>query len=127
VTFPLQGRLTAYTVAPVWRAALDTLARHPDRPIIVDASRLEYIDDTGIALIFDLERRERPPGAEVQVRDLAPNLAALIQPYDPKDFAQPFEKPAPIGIIEQIGRASCPAGCSSAPASPAPWPSVPIS
>jgi len=102
----LQGRITAYTAAPIWSAALDTLDRNPNRPIIVDASRLEYVDDVGIALLFDLIRRERPAGAQVEIRALAPNLATLIQGYDPKDFAQPARSRTRIGMIEQIGRAT---------------------
>ena len=70
----------------------------------MDASRLEYVDDTGIALLFDLHRRERPPGAKVEIRDLAPNLAALIEGYDPKDFVLAFQKPPHIGIVEHMGR-----------------------
>src|SRR5215470_4043969 len=105
-TIALEGRITTYTVAPIWRAALETLARNPDRSVVVDASKLEYIDDAGIALIFDLQRRERPEGAKVQIRDLAPDLAALVAGYDPKDFAQAVQKPPPIGIIEHIGRAT---------------------
>ena len=74
VSISLEGRITAYTAAPIWKDALDTLARNPDRPIVVDASRLEYIDDVGIALLFDLLRRDRPPQAKVEMRDLASNL-----------------------------------------------------
>jgi len=106
VTLSLEGRITAYSVAPVWRKALETLSGNPDRPILVDASRLEYIDDTGIALIFDLKRQKRQPGAEVEIRGLAPNLAALIPPYDPKRYARAYEKPESIGIIEHVGRAA---------------------
>jgi phospholipid/cholesterol/gamma-HCH transport system permease protein len=106
VSLILEGRITAYTAAPVWRTALDTLARNPNRPIVIDASRLEYIDNVGIALIFDLLRRERPPEAKVEIRDLAPQLADLIQHYDPKDFAQAVHERAPISITEQLGRAT---------------------
>jgi phospholipid/cholesterol/gamma-HCH transport system permease protein len=103
-TITLEGRITAYTVAPIWRAALETLLRNPDRRIVVDASRLEYADGTGLALLFDLKRRERPQGAEIAIENLAPNLAALVEGYDPRDFAEHYRKPAPMGITEQIGR-----------------------
>lgn len=102
----LEGRITAYTAAPIWRSAIETLVRNPDCPIIVDASRIEYLDNVGIALIFDLIRRERPPHAKVEIHDLAPNLAALIPPYDAKRYARAYEKPEPVGIVEQIGRAA---------------------
>jgi ABC-type transporter Mla MlaB component len=86
--------------------ALETLTLNPTRPIVVDASRVEYIDDVGIALLFDLIRRERPPEAKVEIRDLAPNLAALVHEYDPKDFIQAARGRARIGLFEQIGRAT---------------------
>ena len=50
----LSGRITAYTAAPTWKSAIDTLDRNPSRPVVVDASRVEYADDVGIALLFDL-------------------------------------------------------------------------
>src|SRR5215470_3619475 len=103
-TIVLEGRITAYTVAPIWRGALETLSRNPNRPVVVDASRLEYVDDTGIALLFDLHRRERPPGAEVAIENLAPNLAALVEGYDPAEFADHYRKPPAIGITEHVGR-----------------------
>jgi hypothetical protein len=31
-TIILEGRITAYTVAPIWRTALETLSRNPDPP-----------------------------------------------------------------------------------------------
>jgi len=102
----LEGRITAYTVGPIWRAALETLSRNPDRPVHVDAARLEYVDDTGIALLFDLQRRERPHGAEVRIEHLASNLAALIDRYDPADFAHSYRKPAAIGILQHVGYAT---------------------
>lgn len=106
VRIALEGRLTAYTAAPVWRSALETLERNPSRPVIVDASRLEYADGVGLALLFDLVRRERPEGAKVEIRGLASNLAALVQRYDPKDFLAPARVPSQMGIFEHVGRAT---------------------
>jgi phospholipid/cholesterol/gamma-HCH transport system permease protein len=102
----LEGRITAHTAEPIWQSALDTLARYPDRPIVVDASRLEHVDNVGLALLFDLTRRERPPGAGVEFRALAPNLAALVRLYDPRDFAAPAGVRRHMGTLEQVGRAT---------------------
>jgi phospholipid/cholesterol/gamma-HCH transport system permease protein len=106
VSVVLEGRITAYTAAPIWQSAIDTLARNPDRPVVIDASRLEYVDDVGIALLFDLIRRDRPPDAKVEIRELAPNLAALLRNYDPQDFAAPPRGRRPMGILEHVGRAT---------------------
>lgn len=102
----LDARITAYTAGPVWRDALATLARNPDRPVVVDASQLEYIDNTGIALLFDLTRKPRPAGAEVEVRGLAPNLAALIPAGNAARFDAAVEPPEKLGIVEHIGKAA---------------------
>jgi phospholipid/cholesterol/gamma-HCH transport system permease protein len=106
VSVLLAGRITAYTAAPVWKSAVDTLMRNPNRPVIVDASRLEYVDDVGIALLFDLIRRDRPAGAKVEIRGLAPNFAALVRDYQPKDFAAPIHRRRRIRLLEQMGRAT---------------------
>jgi len=102
----LEGRITAYTAGPTWRSALDTLARNPERPVVVDASRLEYVDDVGVALLFDLVRRERAAEAKVELRQLAPNLAALVQGFDPKHFEAPARGRLSIGTLEHLGRAT---------------------
>jgi phospholipid/cholesterol/gamma-HCH transport system permease protein len=102
----LAGRITAYTAAPIWRSALDALTRNPHRPVVVDASRLEYVDDVGIAFLFDLIRRDRPADAKVEIRALAPNLAALVRGYDPAAFAAPARARRPMGILEHVGRAT---------------------
>jgi len=102
----LDGRITAYTAGPVWHSALDTLAKNADRAVVVDASRLKYIDDVGIAFLFDLVRQQRPKGANVELRDLDPRFAALVAAYDPKDFTQPAKTRRHIGMFEHMGRAS---------------------
>jgi phospholipid/cholesterol/gamma-HCH transport system permease protein len=106
VRIELKGSITAYTAAPVWQSALETLARNPDRPIIVDASRVEHADDVGIALLFDLIRRDRPATAAVEIRSLAPNLAVLVHAQDPKDFASPTRVRSHPGIFEEVGCAT---------------------
>ena len=84
----LEGRITAHTAVPIWQSAIETLTRNPDRPVVVDASGLEYADNVGIALLFDLTRQERLPGAKVQLEALPPNIAALLHRFEPHDFAR---------------------------------------
>jgi len=102
----LEGRISAYTAGPVWRAAVDLLEKNPNRPTVVEASRLEHIDDVGIALLFDLVRRQRPRAAEVQLRNLEPRFAALVAAYDPKEFAQSPKARRRIGMFQHMGRAA---------------------
>ena len=102
----LKGRITAYTAAPIWRSALETLARNPDRPIIIDASQIEHADNVGIALLLDLIRRDRAATAKVEIRDLSPNLAVLVHAFNPKDFVTPTHGRSRQGIFEEVGQAT---------------------
>src|SRR5215831_19241410 len=106
VRIELKGRITAYTAAPIWRSALETLARHPDHPIIVDASQVEYADNVGIALLLDLIRRDRAATAKVEIHDLVQNLAALVHTFDPKNFAGAVRGRSSPGVFEHVGRAT---------------------
>lgn len=106
VTLALQGRITAHTAMPVWRSAVETLNSHPDRPIVIDASRVEHVDTVGLALLFDLKHRVRPAGAGVAFRALAPNLAALVHRFDPAAFTLPVVTRRRVGTFEHVGRST---------------------
>src|SRR5678815_4737017 len=81
----LPERITAHTAAPIWRSALDTLARNPHRPMVIDAARLEYVDNVGAAFLFDLTRRERPAHSQVEILNLPLHVAALVRDFDAAD------------------------------------------
>ena len=106
LSFALEGRLTASNIGPIWAEAAQTLERNPDRRVVVDASRLDYVDNTGIALLFDLKRRRRPKGAEIEIQGLAPNLATLVPDDDPEDLTGAAPQAPSVGLFEQIGRAT---------------------
>jgi len=102
----LPDRITAQTAAPIWRSALDTLARNPHHPMVIDAARLEYVDNVGAALLFDLTRRERPAHSQVEIRNLALNVAALVRDFDPGDFVMPPPGRRHRGMLEHLGQAT---------------------
>jgi phospholipid/cholesterol/gamma-HCH transport system permease protein len=102
----LEGRITAHTAGPIWREANRTVTGRPDEPVTVDASHLEYIDDVGVALLFDLTHRPRSPGADVRITGLAPRFAALVPAYSRDDLAQDAKSVRPIGVFEHLGRAT---------------------
>jgi phospholipid/cholesterol/gamma-HCH transport system permease protein len=106
VTLRLEGRITAHTATSIWRSALDTLASHPDRPIVIDASGLEYVDTVGVAMLFDLGRQRRPAGAGVVFQALPPNLASLLHRYDAAEFATPVPVRRHVGVFEEVGRST---------------------
>jgi phospholipid/cholesterol/gamma-HCH transport system permease protein len=106
VTLHLEGRITAQTATPIWRRALDTLASHPDRPVVVDTSRLGQVDTVGIALLFDLGRQTRAAGAGVIFHALRPSLASLLYRYDAAAFETPLPARRHVGVLEHLGRST---------------------
>ncbi len=101
----LEGRITAESASPIWRSALETLDRNPQSRIVIDASRVEYVDIVGLALLFDLKRRRRAPGAEVEVHALAPAFASLIDRPGVLGL-EPLRDRLPMGALERVGRAT---------------------
>jgi phospholipid/cholesterol/gamma-HCH transport system permease protein len=106
VTLRLEGQLTARTATSIWRSALEALESHPDRPIVIDASELEYADTVGFAMLFDLRRQKRPADAGVAFQRLPPNLARMLEQYNAAEFAVPVPVHRHVGTLEQVGRAT---------------------
>jgi phospholipid/cholesterol/gamma-HCH transport system permease protein len=100
----LSGRLDAYSVGPLWNAALATLATRASVPVIIDAAGVEYCDGAGIALLVDLLRRPRAAGAEVSVRNLHTPFDRLFRQFDPMRFTS--QQPPPRAhepLAERVG------------------------
>jgi len=100
----LAGRLDAYSTGALWKAALAALTTHPAQSVIVDASGVEYCDGAGVALLVDLLRQPRPPGAEVRVINLHESFAGMLHQFDPKAFATTTPSRLPHkGTTEHLG------------------------
>jgi phospholipid/cholesterol/gamma-HCH transport system permease protein len=95
----LSGRLDAYSVGDLWDAALAALATRASVPVIVDAAGVAYCDVAGAALLVDLLRRPRAPGAEVSVRNLRSPFDRLLRQFDARAFEP---RPAPPRLREPL-------------------------
>jgi phospholipid/cholesterol/gamma-HCH transport system permease protein len=71
---------------------------------VIDASRLESVDNVGLALLVDLTRLERRVGAQVEVLALAPNLTTLVRRYNPLDFGAAAATRPRFRTLEEVGR-----------------------
>jgi phospholipid/cholesterol/gamma-HCH transport system permease protein len=103
-TIALAGRLDAYSVGPLWAQAHAALRAAPGARIVVDCGRVEYCDGAGIALLVDLLRQPRPPGAEVEVRGLADRFQRLLDQFDPQALAAGAATAPRPPLLERIGR-----------------------
>lgn len=64
--FELEGSLDIAT-APTVRAALLEAAEHGDHRIVVDLTRVEFLDSTGLGTLIGAQRRAKEEGGEVRL------------------------------------------------------------
>ena len=103
----LAGRLDAYSIAGVWPDARAALDAAPDRPVLIETSRVEYCDGGGIAMLVDLLRQTRRPEAPVAVVGLKPQFKTLLDQFDPVALrAPPKEHEERLHTVAEIGRAA---------------------
>jgi phospholipid/cholesterol/gamma-HCH transport system permease protein len=103
----LAGRLDAYSIASVWAQARAEVAQAPDRPVVIEASGVDYCDGAGVAMLVDLLRQERPAAARVTVHALKPAFQTLLDQFDPATFRPPPAAPHErLRAVEEIGRAA---------------------
>ena len=112
----LSGSWTARGIGAIepQLAALSALSRSE---IVVDGARIEALDTAGAWVLQKLLRRLRGEGSAVQVRDLRPEFAKLLevvgrQAADQADTPSPVAS-APSSLLEGLGRSAA-AACEQA-------------
>src|SRR5436309_1278648 len=101
----LSGRLDATTIAQLWSGARRALSEAPAKPIVIDATRVDYCDGAGAALIINLLRE--PRRAKVEVANLKPGFEALLRQFDPKVLDHDLDpEPPRRPAVEEIGVAA---------------------
>lgn len=101
----VSGRLDAATLPELWQAARRAVVENPAKPVVVDASGVDYCDGAGVALFVDLLRHPRE--GKVEIANLKPAFATLLAQYKPQVFDHDLDPPAPRGpVVEEIGRLS---------------------
>jgi len=101
----LTGRLDAATLPELWPKARRAADEASQRPVIVDASGIEYCDGAGVALFVELLRRRHDGG--VQVSNLKPAFAALLKQFDPAVLEHDLDpEPPRRPAVEEIGYAA---------------------
>lgn len=89
----LSGRLDVYSVSSVWGEALTGLQGRALRPVRVDTRAVDYCDGAGVALVVDLLRQPRAPGAEVSLGDTPEEVQRMLAPFDVHAFSGDAEPP----------------------------------
>jgi phospholipid/cholesterol/gamma-HCH transport system permease protein len=101
----IEGRLDSSTTGTIWRTATDTVAAAKIPTVLLDTSKIDYCDGSGIALLVHLRDRQRQAGGDFEFRGLRPELQALVEGWDPKSFvAAAHQGAGATSSVEEIGR-----------------------
>ncbi len=106
-TIVIEGRLDSTSTGSIWQESMDALELASSKKVVVDASKIEYCDGSGIGLLIELQRRQRKSGAGFEITGLREEFQKLIDLFDPAEFElTPIEKPKKTIITEEVGRAT---------------------
>jgi phospholipid/cholesterol/gamma-HCH transport system permease protein len=102
VVFAIEGRLDTDSAGKIWRKATEAVGGA--REMVLDASRIEYCDGAGIALLVDLRNRARNAGGDFTIRGLRPEFQQLLEDFSPQSSPAVEGEPPAINMAEEIGR-----------------------
>jgi phospholipid/cholesterol/gamma-HCH transport system permease protein len=106
-TIAIEGRLDSTSTGSIWQEAINALELSSSKKVIVDASKLDYCDGSGVGLLMELHRRQRKTGAELEIKGLREEFQKLIDLFDPAEFElAPIVKPKKTILTEEVGRAT---------------------
>lgn len=65
--------------APLFEYELDAAERAIDGALVLDASELEFVDSTGIRLIFEASERAKQAGRTLSIRGMQPPVRRTFE------------------------------------------------
>lgn len=105
LTITIEGNLDSTTTGKVWKKATEALERSSPNKLVIDASKIDYCDGSGIGLLVEFHRRQKQAGGEMEIRGLKPEFQQLLNLFDPSKFEEPTEEILRyISFPEQVGR-----------------------
>ncbi len=107
MTLTLPEACTAETIAPLWRASFDEVARlGSGDTLTLDADQTQACDGAGEALIVALYRQAASQGFAIASRDRGGVVARTLRLFDPATFRAAPEEERVTHTPEQLGRAA---------------------
>lgn len=108
VTLNIEGSLDSKTTGKIWREAMLILQQGDAKMrVILDASRMEYCDGSGIGFLLELFRRQKSAGRELKIQGLKTEFQRLLEVFDPSEFADiRKENSTGANFIDEMGRAT---------------------
>jgi phospholipid/cholesterol/gamma-HCH transport system permease protein len=104
LTISIEGTLDLSTLSTAWEQALGPVRKGRAKTVVLDAGQLAYCDGAGLGLVLELRREIAGRGGELRLRNLRPDLAALVEMASLADPAAPqLQPPADGGFINRSG------------------------
>jgi phospholipid/cholesterol/gamma-HCH transport system permease protein len=105
LSLTIEGRLDSATTAKVWREATSAIEKMSPNRVVVDASKINYCDVSGIGLLVEILRRQQMRGGEAEIRGLQPRFQRILDLFDPAKFrAAETEKRKSVNLAEEVGK-----------------------
>ena len=105
LTITIEGRLDSATTGTVWRKTIEALGQQLPSNVVVDASKIDYCNGSGISLLVELQRRQKKAGKELDIRHLRSEFKQNLDFFDPDGFDELCVKKArKTGLAEETGR-----------------------
>jgi phospholipid/cholesterol/gamma-HCH transport system permease protein len=101
----LRGALQHQHCSKLWHEILGLVPAQGAQPLIVEAAGLLSCGGSGLALLIELRQRQRQAGSTMEIRNLRPELARLLDLFDAANFQRPAEpRDRTLGVLEEVGR-----------------------
>jgi phospholipid/cholesterol/gamma-HCH transport system permease protein len=108
MTLTIEGSLDSTSSGGIWQKTLEILENKKPSRIIVDASKIDYCDMSGISLFLELSRRQSSTGGEVEIRGLKPEFQKLMELFGPSLFEEPhYKERKRHNVAEELGLLAC--------------------
>jgi phospholipid/cholesterol/gamma-HCH transport system permease protein len=106
-TIVFSGKLDADSTALVWKKSLAVVSSRAQATVIVDASRVDYCDGSGISLFLKMMMIMEAGGGRLEIQGLRPQFQRLLDEFKPADFNLAKQSlHGRLGFFEEVGRAS---------------------
>ena len=101
----ITGRLDAETTGPLWAEAVRKVAESKPGMLIVEASRVEYCDGAGVALLLRLKHTQEESGRRIQIKGLRAEFEQLMTLFDPGRIEKSVRRESSFtSFVEGIGQ-----------------------
>jgi phospholipid/cholesterol/gamma-HCH transport system permease protein len=107
----IRGKLDIEGTSRLWAEVVSKVSESKPTLVEVDAEGIESCDAAGIAMLLEVRSRQEARNGHFTIQGLRPELAELVELFDPGAPPKPVERPGVIvRFVETVGRTSAALG-----------------